>query len=308
MPMLRITVKNGEPRLHGDADQVRPALNRQLAVNPGPVTLMVHGYKYLPGHPVHCPHASLLSHAPQPGDWRIVSWPGQLGLTGRPGAGLGISLGWPARGTIWAAHRRAVEAGHGLAALVAEIKRIDPGRPVNVIAHSLGARVTLAAIRAGIPGAIGRAVLLAAAEYGETARAALDSPGGADTEVLNVTTRENDLYDVLLEWLIAPECRGDRMLGHGRLRHPRMVTLQLDHPRSLAALGRAGFSVAPPDRLICHWSPYLREGVFPLYRAVLDGRLPLAQLRALLPTEGSPRWSRLRPRLPRPPVPLLPAE
>lgn len=308
MPMLRITVKNGEPRLHGEADQVRPALRRKLAANPGPVTIMVHGYKYLPGHPVHCPHASLLAHAPRLEDRRIVSWPDQLGLTGRPGAGLGISLGWPARGSIWAAHRRAIEAGHGLAALVAEVRTLDPERPVNVIAHSLGARVALAAVRAGRPGAIGRAVLLAAAEYGETARAALDSPGGAGTEVLNVTTRENDLYDFLLERLIAPDCRGDRMLGHGRLRHPRLVTLQLDDPHSLAALRGAGYPVAPPDRLICHWSPYLRDGVFPLYRAVLDGRLPLSGLRSVLPEGVTPRWSRLRPRLPRAQAPLLPAE
>lgn len=308
MPMLRITVKNGEPRLHGDADQVRPALRRQLAATAGPVTVMVHGYKYLPGHPVHCPHVSLLAHAPRLGDRRIVSWPDQLGLTDGPGAGLGISLGWPARGSIWAAHRRAVEAGQGLAQLVAEIRALDPDRAVNVIAHSLGARVALAAVKAGAPDAIGRAVLLAAAEYGETARAALDAPGGARTEILNVTTRENDLYDFLLERLVPPESRGDRMLGHGRLRHPRLVTLQLDDPHSLSALRVAGFPVASPDRLICHWSPYLRDGVFPLYRAVLGGQLPLARLRALLPAEVTPRWSRLRPRLPRPQRTLLPAE
>lgn len=305
MPMLRITVENTEAHLHGAKGPLVPALRTALRRDTGPVTIMLHGYKYLPGHPLHCPHGSILSPKPQAGDWKIVSWPEQLGLCGQRGEGLGISLGWSARGSIWAAHRQAETAGRTLAALVAEIRAIAPVRPVNVIAHSLGARVALTAIRESAPAAFTRAILLAAAEYSDCARVALD---GSRCEVLNVISRENDLYDFLLERLIAPPCRGDRMLGLGRLRHPQLVTLQLDDAASLAALRREGYPVAAPERLICHWSPYLRRGVFPLYRAVLEGHLPLRRLRALLPESCAPRWSRLRPRLPRPQPNLLPAE
>lgn len=308
MPMLCVTVTDTDPRLHGADGPLRPALASALAADTGPVTIMVHGYKYQPGHPVHCPHASLLSPEPRTSGWKIVSWPERLGLHGERGQGLAISFGWRARGSIWAAHRRAETAGRALAALVRDIRRHAPARSINIVAHSLGARVALTAIRSAPPGAITRAVLLAAAEYGETAARTLDSAAGQKTEVLNVTTRENDLYDFILECLVRPQRRGDRMLGHGGLRHQRMVTLQLDDSRSLAALRNEGFPIAAPERLICHWSPYLRAGVFPLYRAVLTGEMPLDRLRALLPDDCAPRWSRLRPRLPRPHPPLLPAE
>ncbi|WP_300443670.1 alpha/beta hydrolase [uncultured Mameliella sp.] len=302
--MLRITVTENGTRLHGDDAPVLPALADALAADTGPVTIMVHGYKYQPGHPVHCPHASLMSPAPHAEDRRVVSWPARLGLQDR----VAISFGWQARGSIWAAHRRAALAGEALAALVREIRRLAPRRPVNVIAHSLGARVALAAVRAGAPGAITRAALLAAAEYGEVARRTLDSAKGGQTQVLNVTSRENDVFDFLLERLVPPAHPGDRMLGHGGVNLPHMVTLQLDDAQSLAALRGLGFPIAPPDRLICHWSPYLREGVFPLYRAILSGDLTLDRLRAVLPTACAPRWSRLRPRLPRPQPPMVPAE
>ncbi|WP_417207139.1 alpha/beta hydrolase [Antarctobacter sp.] len=308
MPMLCVTVTDSDPRLHGDGLPLQPALAAALAADTGPVTIMVHGYKYLPGHPVHCPHGSLLSPEPRNTGRKIVSWPERLGLHGQHGQGLAISFGWKARGSIWAAHRQAKAAGQALATLVRDIRRYAPSRRINVIAHSLGARVALTAVRAGAPGAISCAVLLAAAEYGAAACGTLDSDAGRRTEVLNVTSRENDLYDFVLEWLVPPQQRGDRMLGHGGLRHPRMVTLQLDDAQSLAALRRAGFPIAAPERLICHWSPYLRDGVFPLYRAVLTGEMPLDRLRALLPAQCAPRWSRLRPRLPRPQIPMLPAE
>jgi hypothetical protein len=128
----------------------------------------------------------------------------------------------------------------------------------------------------------------------------MTAPQGAQTQVLNVTSRENDLYDFLIERLIAPPCAGDRMLGHGGLRLPTLTTLQLDDAQSLTVLRQVGYPVAAAQRRICHWSPYLRAGVFPLYRAVLSGALPLAPLRAALPETAAPRWSRLIPS----PIPL----
>ena len=102
-----------------------------------------------------------------------------------------------------------------------------------------------------------------------------------------------------MEMLVRPPRRGDRMIGHTALPLPNVATLQIDHAPSLAALRRAGYRVAPPLRRICHWSPYLRPGLFPLYRAFLDDRLPLRSLRALLPEDTAPRWSRLLPLVPR---------
>lgn len=299
MPMLRLTVTEDGAALHAARAPRLPTLRRALAGDPGPITVMIHGYKYQPGHGHHCPHGSIFSRSPTPGLPRVVSWPRHLGLRGQQGEGLGISFGWQARGSIWQAHQRAACAGEALADLLADLRSLAPARPINLIAHSLGARVALRAIAAGKPSSVNRAILLAAAEYAGTARRTLESAAGRQTQVLNVTSRENDLFDFLTERLIAPDTPGpDHMLGQGAPDLPNLVTLQLDDPASLHALRRAGFPVAAPERLVCHWSPYLRPGVFPLYRAVFAGDMALSRLRALLPADPAPRWSRLLPHLP----------
>ena len=79
------------------------------------------------------------------------------------------------------------------------IQRLAPGRPVDLIAHSLGARVALAALP-HLEAAPGRVILLGAAEYDARAREALDaliSP--SPPQVYNVTARANDPYDFAFE-------------------------------------------------------------------------------------------------------------
>lgn len=299
MPMLRITAIEATPRLHGSSHEtqvpLRTALRAALTRDPGPVTVMVHGYRYAPGAGRDCPHDTLFAQPPLPDVARVVSWPRHLGLRGQHGEGLGLSFGWHARGRFSVVHRRAEEAGLALSRLLTELRALAPQRPVRVIGHSLGARVILSAIRQGAPGMINHAVLLAGAEFQSTTHAILTAPSGKKTRVLNVTTRENDLFDFVMEQLVTPDVAGDRMLGAGPLADaaPNLVSLQLDDPRSLEALRQVGFPIAPPQRRICHWSPYLRAGVFPLYRAVLDEEMPLDRLRALLPTTPAARWSRL---------------
>lgn len=293
MAMLKVTVTENGMCRHGTSDPVQPHLSAALQTDPGPVTILIHGFKYLPSHPLHCPHKSIFSNDPQRPDKRVVSWPRRLGLRGRAGSGFALGFGWNARGSIWTAHRRAAEAGHHLATLIAQLRLLAPNRPVHLVAHSLGARVALRAISLSAPNSINRVVLLAAAEYSSTARAALTSPGGQSCDVLNVASRENDLFDFLIERLIAPPDKGSKMLGLGNLHLRNLVTLQLDDPRSLRHLRHAGYPIADPTRRICHWSPYMRPGVFPLYRAFLSDTLPLSRLRVLVPRGCSPRWSRL---------------
>ncbi|AMY69954.1 alpha/beta fold hydrolase [Frigidibacter mobilis] len=288
------------------ADTSAGPVEMQLAaalamLRPGaPVVVMIHGFRFSPSEDRHSPHRHILALDPSPDFGKAVSWPRHLGFgRGEPGAGLAIALGWEARGTIWQAWAAAPRAGAGLAALVALIRRLDPGRPVDLVAHSLGARVALAALPLLNAGDIGRAVLLAAAELQATAAAAMDSPAGRAAEVMNVTTRENDLFDFGLELLVAGGVR--RGLGHG-LPYPRAnwVDLQLDHEGAPAALAELGFRISGPGAYICHWSAYRRPGVFALYRAFLFERSATspAHLRAALALPLAPRWSRLLPRRP----------
>ncbi|SLN51435.1 hypothetical protein ROJ8625_02564 [Roseivivax jejudonensis] len=301
MPVICVTARDGDPAPAFGTGGLGRLLDRALAdpgVGDGPITVMVHGFKYAPDVPRHCPHETSFSLTPRhrEADSRIVSWPRHLGF-GRPGRdrGLAISFAWPARGSIWRAYRDAAVAGSALARLVDEIAARQPGHPVHAMGHSLGARVVLNALGKSAPGAIGWAMLLAPAEFAATARAAVDTPGGRAARILAVTSRENDIFDLLMELFVTPDMRGDRMLGHRGLDAPHALTMQIDHAETLAALRAAGHRLSAPTRRVCHWSPYLRPGAFPLYRAILDGRMSFARLRALLPEDSDPRWARLLP-------------
>lgn len=270
---------------------------------PGPVIVMVHGFKYSPGHAKECPHRHIFSLSPERECFKVVSWPRGLGFDGmRPDEGLAVGFGWHARGSLWRAYREAARAGAALAATIRALRTRLPDRPVHAIAHSFGARVVLSALGHLEPGALGRVILLAGAEFGRHAAEALATPAGRAAEIINVTTRENDLYDFLLECLIAPPARGDRSLGLALPSGANVLTLQLDDPDTLAVLRGAGFGIAPPAARICHWSPYTRPGALPFYGALLRApeRLSLAQLRAALPERAAPRWSRILAEIPLP--------
>ena len=268
------------------------ALAARLAVLPvgAPVVVMIHGYRFAPGMKGHCPHTHILSMNPPAGDRKAISWPRHLGLDGDQG--LAIALGWAARGSVQGAYRRAREAGRALADLAEIIHRLAPGRQMDVIGHSLGARVALQALHFVEPGRLRRLILLAAAETRRPARAAVATPAGRSVQVINVTTRENDLFDFVVEWLVG--CGLDTAIGQGTgTPLPNWLDLQIDQPGTLAALAHLGHALPSPPARICHWSPYLRPGIFALYRGLIVGDLPLATLRAALPTKRDRRWSRL---------------
>ncbi|RKT30791.1 alpha/beta hydrolase family protein DUF900 [Roseovarius halotolerans] len=297
MPLLKINSGPDGPVLHtGQDSPLGPTLAQALRHGRGPVVIMTHGYKFAPGHGLDCPHQHILSLDPACRSWKAMSWPRALGFgAGQRDEGTGIAFGWPGRGTIWQAYRQAEVAGAALAQLIEMIARIAPDRPLHLLAHSLGARVVLGALERLPEGRVGRAILLSGAEFGSRAAEALSRGAGRTAEIINVTSRENDLFDFLLERLVTPPARGDRSLGHGLPALPRTLTLQLDHPDTLTALACAGFKIERPKARICHWSSYLRPGVFGFYRALLrtPEALPLPQLRAALPAEPDPRWSRI---------------
>ena len=254
------------------------------------VVVMIHGYRFAPDAAGNCPHRHIFSLSPPSGDPTALSWPRHLGPEG-----LTIGFGWPARGGLLGASLRARAAGRGLAELAGQIQAMDPGRPLHVIAHSLGARVALQALPHARPGDFGRLILLAGAETRRPARSAMASPAGAAAQVINITTRENDLFDFLYEWLAAAGL--DTAIGQGlRQDFPNWLDVQIDQTETLAALARLGHRLPAAPARICHWSPYLRPGAFGLYRALLHGGLGLQTLRRALPVQPDRRWSRLWPK------------
>ncbi|MEH6835581.1 MULTISPECIES: alpha/beta fold hydrolase [Falsihalocynthiibacter] len=301
MPVLRINAP------FGAADPVcatacKSVENMLKGPSTGPITIMLHGFRYSPFEEKHDPHAQIFALRPRHEKRTCISWPHHLGF-GRATKEEGqcIAFGWHARGTIWQAYKQAIPAADTLAAVITTLHHLAPNRKINVMAHSLGARVLLAALAKLPENALNRIVLMAGAELSSVAQIAMQTPAGKSCEVLNITSRENDLYDLLIETAIAPHRPFSRSLGHGLSpARANWLDLQLDCANTLAALRRQGFPIAPPLRRICHWSTYLRPGMFPLYRQFLHApdSLSISDLSAACARSQSRRWSRLFTRAP----------
>ncbi|ARC87835.1 alpha/beta hydrolase [Rhodovulum sp. MB263] len=306
MPLIQVNATGERPEPQGGTARLGPLLDRALAglAPRAPVAVLIHGLKFSLSDPAQSPHRHILALAPEDRCWKAVSWPRALGFTGQGRAeGLCIAFGWEAGHNVWRAYEEAPRAGLALARLIEAVRERAPGRRVDLLAHSLGARVALSAMSGLAEGAIGHAVLMAPAEFAPAARSALGSAAGRQARVLNVTSGENDLYDWLLERFVAR--RGDGpTLGRGLGRtEPNWTDLRIDDAATLAALARLGHPVAPPERRVCHWSPYARPGMLELYAALIRGALPYDLLRARLPEARAARWSRLLA-LPRVALPL----
>lgn len=294
MPVVRINALGDTVALHRSPRSPRSVL-RQTRSFRGPVIIMTHGYKYRPEDAKACPHRQILSLHPAAAPRHCPSWPRQLGFgSGLDDEGLGIAFGWNGLGPLWAARRRAVDAGRALAVLIRDLRRLNPNRPIHFIGHSMGTELALEALHHIQPGALNRIISMTGAAYQSRTLSALGTPAGRQAEFINVTSRENDLFDFLYEWLIQPPERGDRCIGTG-LQAPNAVTLQIDCPHTLDHLSRAIFPVGDPQSRVCHWSSYTRPGLLRVYNVLLRqyDRLSLPALRIGVPGQPGRRWSRL---------------
>ena len=169
--------------------------------------------------------------------------------------------------------------------MIEELRRALPGRPVHAVAHSLGARVVLSAMRHLPEGALGRAILMSPAEHRGPARAALAAPGGRRAEVISVRSAENLFYDAGLQVLVP---RPEPVLGFGLPGHAGWLDLDPCAPAVMEASRRLGYPIAPRRWRVCHYSSYARPGLMRLYRALLrqPERTPLSALRVTRPSRG----------------------
>lgn len=177
MALLKVNAQQDMPRLASGSGALVPPLAQALGA-PGPVVILLHGYKFSPDVPDHCPHNHIFSLTPPRSCWKAVSWPRLLGFGQPASRGVCIGFGWHARGSIWSAYDQAQTAAVALARLIRQIRQLDPQRPVHIVAHSLGARVALRALSHCHHGDLDRLILIAAAEFESHAARALNTPPG----------------------------------------------------------------------------------------------------------------------------------
>ncbi|MEM8776041.1 MAG: alpha/beta hydrolase [Pseudomonadota bacterium] len=297
MPLVQINAGQDGLKLHKARHSFIPILRKALCT-PGPIIIMVHGFKFSPGHAYACPHENILTLNPKRSGWKVKSWPKALGFgIRRRDEGVAIAFGWNGRGSIWQAYREAGSAAEQLSRLLRVLAHLAPERPVHFLAHSLGARVVLNAISNVQHPTLGRAILLNPAEFCEVARERLETSNGRQLQLINVTSRENDIFDLLLETFFAKcgETDRPRCLGRGLFGLSNCLTLQIDNPDVVNALAKSGYMLGNKQSLICHWSTYLRDGVFEFYNDILrrPHELTLPDMRRTLAHTQDPRWSKL---------------
>lgn len=314
MAYLGITATTARIRTARTGRHPEEILRRQLAAlaPDAPVVILVHGYRYNPNRRDQDPQRSLYAVADTRSCRRVRSWPRGLGFSRhRRSGGLCIGFGWPAsaphvqallfsgRTGFSEVYRNAPRHGARLGQLVNLVQAIAPGRRIDIVAHSLGARVALAALPC-INQTPGRIILLGAAEYASVARDFVMRAGfGTPAEIYNITARFNDLYDAMFETFAPRVQGGDHAIGMGiGTDIDGWVDLQLDRRDVIDWINERGVPLRPSIARSCHWSFYTQTGAFEVYRAIL-ARKPgwdIASLRrAGCLAAQDPRWSRIRP-------------
>lgn len=252
-----------------------------------PIVIMIHGFRYCPDVSDANPHDLLFSEHPQSQSWKVISWPKHFAARERA---LVVGFGWSACGSIWDAYGGAAEAGLVLARAIRTLGAMAPERPVHIIAHSLGARVALHALAALPRGAVQRAVLISPAAFRGEASKLMQQGAGQTVEVFSILGRENTFYDLLLS---AAMPLSGATLGRGGPADARAwVDVRLDCAWAVKVLRWFGFRISEPRGRVCHWSGYLRPGVWGFYRGLLltPEQTPIGVLQAAL-TAPRRKWS-----------------
>jgi hypothetical protein len=245
-----------------------------------PPVVMVHGFRYHPGAPdSDNPHRTTFRH------WRADI------LAGRPTIGLGW---WSCPGdgfsplrhigsvaSAWAhgqynTYRYAWDLAAQAGAALGEV--LGVAGPCDMLAHSLGSRVALAALRARMDAPVRRVVLLNGAELSRTAlETAVARP---DVDFVNFVVATDNVLR-LFGGLFAPGNLYARTVGQAGLGEAAPANwrdIQLDSPRFRAwAAGHGWPDVRgdDPRGVLDHWYTHKHPGNWPLIRAALDGRLPV---------------------------------
>lgn len=280
-----------------------------------PILIMVNGFLFDPKQAVSAkpeetdnPHGRLYhfhdGNEQEEQRHHTTSWPRWLGFDAddTTGAtGLAIALGWqsqPGFATSLINHfqnfyARAYEnAGQTAWVLVNVIDLIAellPGRPIDLICHSLGSRVVVRAIalaakhgRGDLIERLGQVIILGGAEYVVEAqlmqRRIEDLSPPSRPAFYNFVTRENDVLDKLAENFGPRTFGNSQVIGHNGLdvegRFDDWIDLQIDREGLQEWMDERGFEISGdrPGNVWDHWYYYTFRGNMALYADLLRQR------------------------------------
>ncbi len=283
MAVLRLNAHGDVPLCARHSEQPLEALLTHSLHNlpeKAPVVFLTHGLRYSPWQQGVDPHDRILSAHPQRHHWKAKAWPRKLGLApDQNGQGLAIALGWHARSSLWQAIGKAEQAGRALGRVADLVTDLRPDLRLGFVGHSLAGRVAMEALFAARHANFRRILLLSPAEHLERAARALAAPAARNVDVVSVLTAEDKIFS--LGFAAATGARA--ILAHGGPQSSNWVDLRISEPHVVDALAQRGLPLAPWQRSICHWSAYLRAGVWPIYRQFLmtPEKLPLSALREI---------------------------
>ena len=231
------------------------------------ITIMVHGYLFNYGDKIHCPHSTLFHPNKIKDTFRTRSWPYEL----KPFANGNIAIGfsWPSRSRLKKAYRTAQIAASELAQLIKRIRYSNPKIRINVMAHSLGARVVFEAFHHLAPGDIKRIILLYPAEYKIPAEKALDTHLGRNAEILYVTSNENLIFEWFFSMCRLAGISAGPAFGIYEPDRFNVAKIDFTNKNLIFALRKHDICIGRKGRFTCHWSAYTRKGIFQLYAAWL---------------------------------------
>ena len=323
-------------RRHALGQYLERALERENAKagkkpSQAPLVVLVNGFQYDPSracfspphHPkADNPHCRIYHFEEHDEDtemrYHSTGWPRGLGIEDGDGGekGLAIAFGWDSDpsplGSLvkhWlnhyaVAYQRAEDAAWHLVAVLEQIVRLQPERPISFFCHSLGSRVVIRAIARAADGelpaelksrllpmlkTIDKVIILAGAEKVMEAQLMMRRlnrafRNGDEVDKIpsfyNVVSRENDVLDHLGENFMPASPGSKQVIGHNGLEanDPNWLDIQLDDAVVAAWFKKRKFSVNGDNTsglftILDHWIHYTWRENMRVYKDILRNPL-----------------------------------
>lgn len=172
----------------------------------------------------------------------------------------------------------------GILANIIDSRRNDSPCEICIVAHSLGARVVLSALRQLDPITVDRVLLLNGSEYSQTAKVIATY---TRSHVLNVVVKADDVLGKL-GTLFAPEAFIRAVVGQSGISNPPQTWLDINlddsHVQSLVAEYN-DLRGDNPNGIADHWFTYTHLPNWLLFGDFLAARKSLDDLRRVLSSE-----------------------